>query len=464
MKAAEWIARIGTSDAVRRDAEAFLARVRLAELFTHDRDIIIARAPGRLDVMGGIADYSGSLVLEWPLAAATFVALQRDSQSTLSIISGRRRRRLPLSELLGLDSEDARSYFAADPTHHWTAYIAGAFILLARERVVEFSGGARILVTSTVPEGKGVASSGALEVAAMTAICAAYDVTLEPRRLALLCQKVENLIAGAPCGVMDQMTAALGESGQLLALLCQPAEVRGGLGLPSGLALWGIDSGVRHAVGGVDYGAVRAAAFMGHRILEELTGRQLDYLANVTPQEFATFAPQIPECLTGREFLDRYHAASYAVLTVDPDRLYPVRVATAHPIYEHARVREFAERLSVFEKGGEPKTRDLAASGARLGTLMYASHASYSACGLGSDGTDALVTSVRRAGPRFGMYGAKITAGGSGGTVAILGRTDAAPHVYAIAARYARRSGHAARVFDGSSSGAVACGVCNLRL
>jgi galactokinase len=28
------------------------------------KEIYIARAPGRLDVMGGIADYSGSLVLQ----------------------------------------------------------------------------------------------------------------------------------------------------------------------------------------------------------------------------------------------------------------------------------------------------------------------------------------------------------------------------------------------------------------
>ena len=463
MTAAEWIARVGTNGAARRDAEAFLEHVKHAELFTADRDIIVARAPGRLDVMGGIADYSGSLVLEWPLAAATFVALQRDSEPTLSIISGERGSRLPLSALLALDYENARRYFAADPTQHWTAYVAGSFILLTRERVVEFSGGARILVASTVPEGKGVASSAALEVAAMMAICAAYDISLEPRRLALLCQKVENLIAGAPCGVMDQMTAALGESGRLLTLLCQPAEVQGRLRLPSGLALWGIDSGVRHAVGGVDYGAVRAAAFMGHRILEDLMGRKLEYLANVTPQEFATVALQVPECLTGREFLDRYRAARCAAQSIDADRLYSVRVATAHPIYEHARVTEFAERLSLLEKAGEDGRRDFVASAARLGTLMYASHDSYSACGLGSDGTDALVASVRRAGPRFGLYGAKITGGGSGGTVAILGRSDAASQVDAVAARYARRSGHAAHVFDGSSAGAAVCGVCHLR-
>jgi galactokinase len=454
---------VGACDAVRRDAEAVLARIAHTGLFTHGRDIIVARAPGRLDVMGGIADYSGSLVLEWPLADATFVALQRDPHPTLTIVSGPRHTEVALPALVPLDYRDARTFFAADPASHWAAYVAGAFIVLAREQRVEFAGGARILVISTVPEGRGVSSSAALEVAAMMAICAAYGVTLEPHHLALLCQKVENLIAGAPCGVMDQMTAALGESGQLLAVLCQPADVQGRLELPCGLALWGIDSGIRHAVGGADYSTVRTAAFMGHRILEDLTGRRLDYLANVTPAEFASLAACVPERLTGRSFLDRYHRTSDEVTTVDPERLYPVRIATAHPIHEHARVQEFAKQLSPLEDQEPRTTQSLAERAERLGTLMYESHASYSACGLGSDGTDALVTFARRAGSACGVYGAKITGGGSGGSVAILGRTEAGPLVHAIAERYARRSGYAARVLGGSSSGAAACGVCDFR-
>jgi galactokinase len=191
-------------------------------------------------------------------------------------------------------------------------------------------------------------------------------------------------------------------------------------------------------------------------------GRRLDYLANVSPQEFAALADQIPERLTGREFLRRYQNAGDPMVTLDPERVYAVRIATAHPIYEHTRVREFAEQLSRWG-GSEPHNpQTLAENAEHLGTLMYASHASYSACGLGSDGTDALVALVRRAGRMSGLYGAKITGGGSGGTVAILGRSDAGPLVYAIAAQYAHRSGQAARVFDGSSSGAAACGVCDL--
>lgn len=48
---------------------------------------------------------------------------------------------------------------------------------------------------------------------------------------------------------------------------------------------------------------------------------------------------------------------------------------------------------------------------------MYQSHQSYSLCGLGSDGTDEIVTLAR---DKKGIYGAKITGGGNGGTVCLL--------------------------------------------
>ena len=68
-----------------------------------------------------------------------------------------------------------------------------------------------------------------------------------------------------------------------------------------------------------------------------------------------------------------------------------------------------------------------------LGQLMYASHQSYTACGLGSDATDRLVEQVRAAGPDQGLFGAKITGGGSGGTIAILATSSAERVVREIA-------------------------------
>src|SRR5690606_24381264 len=132
---------------------------------------------------------------------------------------------------------------------------------------------------------------------------------------------------------------------------CQPAELEPPVTLPAGLEVWGIDSGLRHAVGGSDYGAVRTGAFMGYRILADLAGltarpagpgrvevddpRWGGYLANLTPAEWERkYRERVPEQLGGADFLARYAGSTDAVTRVDPARTYAVRVCAAHPIYE----------------------------------------------------------------------------------------------------------------------------------
>jgi L-arabinokinase len=438
--------------------------------------LVVARAPGRLDVMGGIADYSGSRVLQWPIREATRVALRRWREPRLTIVSinpdgTHRRCDVPLAVVAdgGRPYEDVRAWFAADPARRWAAYVAGVFHVLAREEGARFDGGAVILVESDVPEGKGVSSSAAIEAATMEAVTGAWGVAIDPRRRAVRCQQVENLVVGAPCGVMDQMASICGEADCLMALLCQPAEFEGSVRLPSTLRVWGIDSGIRHAVSGADYGAVRVGAFMGYRILADLAGLPVSpgerpghvrvddarwggYLANVGTETFRSFEPRLPEALDGATFLARFQGTTDLVTRVDPGRRYAVRTPTAHPVFEHERVTEWARRLRGAADAGDP------VDAGRLGALMFESHASYSACGLGSAGTDRLVALAREAGPARGIYGAKITGGGSGGTVALLSDASAGDAVRAVAYRYAEETGHDAYVFEGSSPGAAHVG------
>jgi len=463
------------------DLEVFIADVtaRLnagwggGEATRRETPVFVARAPGRLDVMGGIADYSGALVLQWPIREATSVAVRRWSERRLSITSvGRgvdRECDVPLEIVANprRTYEEVRAWFAAEPGRHWAAYVAGVFHVLAREHGVVFADGAAILVESDVPEGKGVSSSAAIEAATMEAVLGAWGVSIEARTRAVRCQQVENLIVGAPCGIMDQMTSICGEAGSLLALLCQPAELKGSVRLPAGLRVWGIDSGIRHAVTGADYGAVRVGAFMGYRILADLASLRVTagertghvrvddarwhgYLANVGREAFRQFAPDVPEAVDGQHFLERYSGTTDLVTRVDPKRTYAVRIPTAHPIAEHERVTEWARQLEAVPEA------------ARLGALMYESHAGYSACGLGSDGTDRLVALARRTGLARGVYGAKITGGGSGGTVAILADAGAGDVVRAIAGEYAEEAGRDAYVFEGTSPGAARVGAVRL--
>jgi galactokinase len=413
-------------------------------LFAPDRDLIITRAPGRLDVMGGIADYSGSLVLEFPIAEATFAAVQLQTEPHLNFITSLAEEPYQSSFSISLrelesagDYEAARTLFQQD--NAWAAYVAGVFLVLMRERGIRFASGANIVISSRVPPGKGVSSSAALEVAVMEAVSKAFNIDVEPRDIALLCQRVENMVVGAPCGVMDQMTAVFGERDRLLALLCQPAEIKNMIALPPQLKLWGIDSGIRHSVGGSDYGSVRAGAFMGLRIINEGT-----YLANISPAEFEEkYAAQLPERMSGEEFLARYQGTMDPVTSIDPQREYAVKLPTAHPIYENARVQRFVELLNTTTNFDE------------LGELMYASHQSYTALGLNSEGTDLLVDLVRK---ESDLFGAKITGGGSGGTVAVLGNQNSQPAIDRIAKAYANETGHHPYIFNGSSSGSLAFG------
>lgn len=50
--------------------------------------------------------------------------------------------------------------------------------------------------------------------------------------------QVENLVVGAPCGVMDQMTSVCGQEGKLLALMCRPAQIIGHVTIPSHVQFW----------------------------------------------------------------------------------------------------------------------------------------------------------------------------------------------------------------------------------
>lgn len=440
--------------------------------------IHIARAPGRLDVIGGIADYSGSLVLEMPLAAATLVAIQPAREATITIMStaaaglgSSPQVSLPLAQLCPpgqpLDYPAAHQLLTSEPQHAWAAYVAGVLVVLQREEHLAFHQGLRIFVHCEVPIGKGVSSSASLEVATMLALCSCMKHPLSERQVALLCQKVENAVVGAPCGIMDQYSVGSGQPDHLLALLCQPAELQAPVALPKEIEFWGIDSGIRHAVTGSDYEAVRVGAFMGYRIIAEQAGLPVKkrtegqveivdplwngYLVNITPSTWeSTYQARVPKEIQGADFLARYGGFTDTVTRIKPEQTYAVRQPTAHPIYEHHRVRLFRSLLSQH-----PLTEEHLLL---LGELLYQAHASYSACGLGSAGTDRLVQLVAQAGPAQGLYGAKITGGGSGGTVVVLARRGSQKQIRDIVARYERESGQHVSLLHGTSPGAFAWG------
>lgn len=405
----------GVADDVFRDADAFSAQVRRHALFAPDEPVVVARAPGRFDVLGGIADYAGGLVLGLPIRAAALVAVQAADDGRVVAVSGTRRFAIDAVQLVERPLADLRRRFSGRDA--WAAYVLGPISLLWREHGLP-SAGLRLVLSSSVPEGKGLGSSAAVEVAAVQAASGLLGLELDPRSNALLGQRGEQQLAGAPCGVMDQMTAACGDAAHLLALICRPAEVVGSFELPPGLAVWGIDSGVRHAVHAAPYRRARCASFMGKALL----GVGDRYLTAIKPHELK--GERLPERMTGAEFLRARRSVDDDMSRIERGVEYPVRAATLHPIEEHARVESFLPLLDG----------PMSESRAHLvGEVMASSHAGYSRCGLGSPQTDRIVEAVRAAGWEQGLVGARVSGGGSGGTVVVIGREDAEPAALQIA-------------------------------
>jgi len=470
-----------------------LARVKseLAAQFDLASPLRVSRAPGRLDVMGGIADYTGSLVCEATLDRAAAVVCQRRGDRNVQVMSFNLLDEqqpftltIPLDALAGQSIDELRQGFG-DPGRRWSGYIAGCLAILHEQGWIDLADanvtGFNLALYSTVPLGAGVSSSAAIEVAAMMNFAAWLNLlpesggakTLDPLTLAALCQQVENRVVGAPCGIMDQVSSCAGEAGSLLRMVCQPHTLKPSLKFPPGIRAVGINSHVRHNVGGGMYGKTRCAAFMGHAIIlakmrdmGQAAGKELladpmnGYLANLNPDDYKKyFRSYLPEQLRGDEFLQKFGGTVDQATQVDAAQTYHVQQATDHHVLEARRVWHFVQYLKeAAALPDDSPPRRLALD--KAGHLMYASHISYTNDALlGAAECDLLVNLVRHR-HHAGLYGAKITGGGSGGTVAVLcdnsEQADAA--LAEIMAEYHTKTGHKPEAFLGTSPGAWAAG------
>ncbi len=132
------------------------------------KDKTQGRAPARLDILGGIADYSGSLVIEAPLDIHTTVTLDKRSDQMITIHSEHLYYELDLSLILPDRGKivDSGSWVESSPPT-WSLYVLGCLFVLLDE--FDFDPiGLDIEINSEIPIGSGLSSSAALEIAIST--------------------------------------------------------------------------------------------------------------------------------------------------------------------------------------------------------------------------------------------------------------------------------------------------------
>ncbi len=175
---------------------------------------VIARAPGRLEMLGGHTDYSEGFIMALAIERATVVAAgERDD--------------LHLRAWSDCDETEASfelSRLDEGPWGRWWDYVAGVAQELAAEGCEV--PGADLAIVSDVPVGGGVSSSAAIEVATAIALSTLAECSIDPETLALLCQRAENEFVGMRCGILDQFTSVFARTERVLWLDCRTLKRR----------------------------------------------------------------------------------------------------------------------------------------------------------------------------------------------------------------------------------------------
>lgn len=328
---------------------------------------LLARAPGRINLIGEHTDYNDGFVLP--------AAIDRD---LLVAVTPRADRRLRLTSLNLAPAADL-VLDRLEPAGAWSDFPAGVAWVL--QRAGHQLAGADLTFESTIPLGAGLSSSAALAVATALALLAANDLRLPPTEIALLCQRADHDFVGVQSGIMDQFVAVHGRRDRALLLDCRSLEVEQvPLDLP-GYALVVCDSGVKHAHAAGEYNLRRQECGAAVEKLRQLFP-EVASLRDISPKQLDTAASRHPGWTASK----------------------PYRRAR-HVVGENARVGAFVAALR--------QQRWLA-----LGAALNASHAS-----LRDDyevSVPEIETLVALAREVDGVLGARLTGGGFGGSILAL--------------------------------------------
>jgi galactokinase len=209
------------------------------------------RAPGRVNLMGDHTDYNEGFVLPVAIDLDCLVAARPRRDGRVRVRSLDVASPDDVVEVAGDGSDEPSTI---EP--RWGRYIAGtvrALGELGRPPV-----GLDAALTSTVPQGSGLSSSAALEVAAALALCQAAGFEVARRDLAKACQEAERIASGVPCGIMDQLVSLLAEPGSALMIDCRSLEVEA-VPIPEGVVVAAVHCGLPRELRSSEYAERRAA-------------------------------------------------------------------------------------------------------------------------------------------------------------------------------------------------------------
>lgn len=287
------------------------------EAFHHTPDLLV-QAPGRVNILGEHVDYNDGFVLPAAIDRAVFIHAKTTGDDCISLYAKDLGEQVTFRLLELAHKTDIQG--KALPG--WAEYPAGVAWSL-HEAGFEVKG-IQAAFTSDVPIGAGLSSSAAIEVGFGVVWQAFGDWQIERLELAKLCQLAENEYVGLACGLMDQFASACGVDGHALFFDTRSLEWDVAP-LPDDIALIIADSRIRRSLTHSGYNDRRTACEKAVELLRAyLPG--IRSLRDVSPTEFAAYAPFLPEIPAKRaehvvKEIQRVQSAYKAMLRQDKQAL-----------------------------------------------------------------------------------------------------------------------------------------------
>jgi len=396
--------------------------------------LVLAQAPGVVDVMGGICEDAGSLVLTATLGLSVKACLWESGGSEVRVRmhnegngDDAKEFALPVSAF-GVGDGFCINDRCRSAQAEWAA--PACLVLhraLAESAIPRPAAGLMILLQSDFPADTDLGRPCSTATAVLDGLCKLHGQKLERLRMAMLSSEAVMPLTGLR-RTRVAMTAICGAGdGSLLRMQFRPQPLCDTLALPPGVILTVARTRLSRPTTHERLLETRLCAEMGERMIHDLRRRDgqgaspgMASLATITPVDYVEHYRHVfPQKITAKAFAATFGTVRGLDGDVNTKTVYKVRSRAEHHIYENQRVCEFVADISRARRQESDEAL------IHAGELMYASHWSHSQrCGIGGAETDHIKDAIRARGRDYGLYGAKVTGGGAGGEVVVLMRND----------------------------------------
>ena len=360
--------------------------------FGDANDIVVAMAPGRVNLIGEYTDFNEGYVLPMTIDRGVYVALRKRTDKRVRVASIR----------YGNMVEYLLDEFEKPAPGEWPSYVLGVVEELWQRGLLDC--GFEAAIDGDLKVGSGLSSSAALEVATAVALQELMGFDMDPVDMVKLCQRVEHTYSNVLCGIMDQFASRMGRERHALLLDCRALSYEN---VPVELGdhrIIIISSEVRRALASSAYNKRRA------------------------------------ECLQAVEYFGRLDSNVSALRDVTAD-LFEAHGAELSPVVRRRCHHVISEIQRTLDAAAALKTGNLE----DFGNLMTASHQSLRAeFEVSCDELDFLVNLAMTT---DGVLGSRMTGAGFGGCTVSLAQQDAVPLLVERCASYTARFGLEPGVF-----------------